>query len=151
MIKVSLSNRQESHTINRDQLKAGVKLVLESEKLRDALINIAVVDNATMRQLNLRFLKHDYSTDVLTFPLSDSGKRLEGEIVVSAEYAAQSASDYGWSMDEELLLYVIHGALHLVDYDDKNPAAEQAMRTAERRYLGKLGIQIPKPNSSAQQ
>ena len=103
-----------------------------------------MVDHETMHGLNLRFLKHDYPTDVLTFPLGESARVLEGEIVVNADYAADEAPGFGWPMQHELLLYVIHGALHLVDYDDKLPAAAAAMRAAERKYLQILGIQVPK-------
>lgn len=141
VIRVTLNNRQSAHPIDAARLKEAVRLVLEAEKVTAAKVSIAVVDNATIHELNRRFLQHDFPTDVLTFPLNDAHQDLEGEIVVSAEYAATEAPEYGWSVDEELLLYVIHGALHLVDYDDKTPAAESAMRAAERRYLAKLGIQ----------
>ena len=66
---------------------------------------------------------------------------LEGEIIVSADTAESSARLYGWSVDDELLLYVIHGALHLVGFDDKTPAMAAVMREQEAAHLAPFGLQ----------
>jgi probable rRNA maturation factor len=81
--------------------------------------------------------------------LLESGTRfLEGQIVVSAETAHRVAFQYGWSSDEELLLYVIHGALHLVGYDDTTEEARRRMRSCERFYLERFGIEAPEADAS---
>ena len=67
----------------------------------------------------------------------------DGEIIASRDTAARSAPDYGWSTAEELLLYLIHGALHLTGMDDHDDPGRLAMRNAEDRYLGMAGIQRP--------
>ena len=94
-----------------------------------------------MHDLNRRFLQHDYPTDVLSFALEQEGDLLDGELIVSHEYAAREAARYAWPPDDELLLYAIHGALHLVGYDDLNPAAKREMRAAEAKYLALFGLQ----------
>ena len=72
----------------------------------------------------------------------DSPDRLEGEIVVSAETAQKNAPEFGWSPEEELCLYVVHGALHLAGYRDKTASEERAMRQAEQETLADIGIQV---------
>ena len=64
---------------------------------------------------------------MLSFVLESSNGCLEGEVIVSADRAAAVAPKYGWSAADELLLYVIHGTLHLVGYDDVTPAKRAAM------------------------
>ena len=93
---------------------------------------MAAVDDRTIHQLNRRYLDHDYPTDVLSFVLEEGPGTVEGEIIVSGDTAAASAPGYGWPAQDELLLYVIHGMLHLVGYDDKSPADAARMRQAER-------------------
>jgi probable rRNA maturation factor len=68
---------------------------------------------------------------------------LEGEVILSADTAATSAAEIGWSAAAEQLLYVIHGTLHLVGYGDKTPGESCAMRAAEARYLRHFGIIEP--------
>ena len=58
-----------------------------------------------------------------------------------ADTAESSARAYGWSTDDELLLYVIHGALHLIGFDDKTPAAAAQMREKKARHLAAFGLQ----------
>jgi probable rRNA maturation factor len=95
-----------------------------------------------MQELNRQYLEHDYPTDVLSFVLAEdaAAKSLDGEIIVSADYAAREADRYDWTAGDELLLYVIHGALHLVGHDDATPMGKQAMREAETKYLRQFGL-----------
>jgi probable rRNA maturation factor len=127
-----------------DRLREAVEQVLEEAGALAARISVALVDDATIHRLNREFLSHDFPTDVITFPLSDEGSAtLEGEIVVSVETAAATAERLGWPAGDELLLYVVHGALHLVGYDDQDPDSLAAMRAAERRRLAGFGLTPP--------
>ena len=111
---------------------------------------MAVVDDHTIRELNQRHLNHDYATDVLSFPLEQAAGALEGEVIVSADMALATAPEYGWSAEDELLLYVIHGTLHLVGCDDKRPAERRAMRNREKAYLARLGVKPDRASSVAE-
>ena len=93
-----------------------------------------------MHALNRKYLDHDYPTDVLSFVLEEDGGRLDGEIIASSDYATREAEIYKWTAEDEILLYVIHGSLHLVGYDDLDPASKQKMREAERYYLAPFGL-----------
>jgi probable rRNA maturation factor len=90
------------------------------------------VDDRTIARLHERFLGVPGPTDVLSFP--------HGEIVVSAETARREARARGIEPLHELLLYVVHGALHLAGHRDKRTKEQKAMRAAERRVLARLGL-----------
>lgn len=138
MITVDVAN-QSQHPVDAETFQRSVELVLLGEDIQAANISVAVVADEEMQALNRRYLAHDYPTDVLSFPLSPSQETLEGEVIVSADTAARLAGRYGWSMREELLLYLIHGTLHLVGYDDATSAGRERMRERERHYLKLLG------------
>jgi probable rRNA maturation factor len=137
--EVLLSNNQSTHAVDCEQLAAAARAVLNESDFSSAMISLAVVDDATMQDLNRQFLNHDYPTDVLSFALQDDGTHLEGEVIISADTAAATASELGCTPAAEQLLYVIHGVLHLVGYRDKTPADAQEMRVAEAKFLGQFG------------
>jgi probable rRNA maturation factor len=122
-------------------MRTVVRAVLEAEDVTDAEIGLAFVDNATIHQLNKRYLDHDEPTDVLSFPLSEPGaKKLAGELVIGAEVARAQAEARGHEVGAELALYVIHGLLHLCGYDDTSAAGAEEMRRRERFHLSALGL-----------
>ena len=141
-ITVEIADEQKSHPIDHARLKKAVRLVLKDAGIERAEISIAIIDDARMHALNRQYLQHDYPTDVLSFVLErdEAAKSLDGEIIASADYAAREAPRYGWTADDELLLYVIHGCLHLVGHDDHAPGDQAKMRAEESRYLAHFGL-----------
>lgn len=140
MIRVSVANPYE-YPLDFARIKDAARTVLEGEGVRACKVTIAFVDNAHIHRLNKQFLNHDEPTDVLTFPYSESGaKTLEGEIVIGYDIGREYASDRGHEWHVELLLYVIHGCLHLCGYDDGDDKSEREMRVKEREYLKKLEL-----------
>jgi probable rRNA maturation factor len=101
-------------------------------------ISVAIVDDQTMHQLNARHLQHHYTTDSLSFLLG-AGERLEGELIACRDVARRVAEQGGWSAHWELLLYLIHGMLHLVGYDDHEPIGLEKMKRSEYHYLKMAG------------
>ena len=140
MITIELTNEQSALAIDQARLHQAARLILIDHGAPESRLSIAVVDDPTIHQLNRQFLQHDYPTDVLSFTLEQNQEVLEGEVVVSAETAMTRSTEFGWSPEEELLLYVIHGVLHLVGFEDKESAQRQKMRDAEARYLDRLGV-----------
>jgi len=141
MLSVEIANRQELFMPNVDRLKQAAKAILRDAGLASAELSIALVDDAAIHELNRQYLKHDYPTDVLSFVLQCDNGHLEGEVIASTETARRSAKQLGWAADDELLLYVIHGTLHLVGHDDLAPEPLAAMRVAEARYLALFGLE----------
>jgi probable rRNA maturation factor len=140
LLAIEITNRQTRHAIDPSRLQAAVEAVLTGESIREGAVSIAIVDDAEIHRLNRQYLGHDCPTDVLSFCLEREGDRLEGEIVASADTAAATAAQFGWSPADELLLYVIHGALHLAGYDDSTTAQSARMRDRERHYLGHFNL-----------
>ncbi len=125
------------------QIIEAVSGILAEADYKSAQISVAVVDDPTMHELNRRYLNHDYPTDVLSFTLADEDSHLEGQLIVSVDTAAKEAAEYDWTTENELLLYVVHGTLHLVGYDDATPELRGEMREAERRVLSRFGLTPP--------
>ena len=141
MLTVEINNDQALLAVDEERLRQAVDNVLLAGGIATAEVSVAIVDDATMHSLNAQFLDHDYPTDVLSFLLERSGDRLEGEIIASADTATRNAQQYGWPAADELLLYVIHGTLHLVGYDDTTDELEGVMRRAEAEHLGRFGLE----------
>lgn len=140
-LEIELSNRQTRYAVDARRLKSAARRVLAGEDIRAGSLSLAVVDDEAMQRLNRQYLNHDYATDVLSFLLARDGDRLDGEVIVSADTAAAACEKYGWPAADELLLYVIHGTLHLAGYDDHSPTDIAAMRRRERHYLKLLGVE----------
>jgi probable rRNA maturation factor len=137
--QISLTNETET-PVDAELIGRAIRWALDASPYDEATVSVAVVDDETIHELNRQFLAHDYPTDVLSFTLEDDPPRLEGEVVVSVDTARQNAIEAGWSADDELLLYVIHGTLHLAGYLDKSPDDYAEMRAAEAAVLGRLGV-----------
>ena len=105
-------------------------------------LSLAVVDADTMSNLHARFLNVHGPTDVLTFELDrgPDGRVTEGEIVVCLDVAAAQAAARGHAVEHELLLYAVHGLLHLSGYDDLTDAGYAAMHAREDEILKTLGV-----------
>jgi probable rRNA maturation factor len=140
MLSIELANQQRDTSVDVDRLQNAVRLVLSEERIEQATISVAIVDNACIRRLHREYLCDDSPTDVLSFVLERGKASLEGEVIASAETAAAVAAQFGWTVDDELLLYVVHGTLHLVGYDDSDSESLAEMRARERHYLGLFGL-----------
>lgn len=89
-----------------------------------------------LHQINLEYLKHDTYTDIVTFNNSDLPDQvMEGDIFISVDRVRENAQDLTISFTNELHRVMIHGVLHLLGYDDKNPASQAAMREKEDSCL----------------
>lgn len=119
--------------------------ILDDANITTGNLGVAIVDNDTIHELNNHFLKHDYPTDVLSFVIDEDRKNgfLEGEVIVSAEMARDRADEFSWTAEDELMLYITHGLLHLVGYNDIEKDDADKMRQKEAEYLEKFGIVFP--------
>jgi probable rRNA maturation factor len=95
-----------------------------------------------MALLHEQFLGIAGPTDVLTFPLEEDrrGRVTAGEVVVCVPEARRQAKRNGAGVERELLLYALHGMLHLCGYDDRTAAAFHTMHATEDRILTQLGV-----------
>jgi probable rRNA maturation factor len=142
-------NNEIASSISESRLATTVRRVLEDHGINHGEVSVAVVDDQTIHGLNRAHLEHDYPTDVLSFLLERTSSYLEGEIVVSWDTACRSAGEYGWSSTSELILYVVHGALHLVGYEDHTEDDRALMRQQEAKYLrlADVGLSAQEPST----
>src|SRR5689334_2364041 len=114
MIRIDISDEQTAVSADEDRLRRAVEMILADAGITEGSVSLALVDDPTIHELNNRFLSHDEPTDVLSFALEERPGYLEGEIIVSGDTAVSSGRRFGWPANDELLLYAIHGTLHLV-------------------------------------
>ena len=118
----------------RNVLRHAVKL-----EAKDAELSVVLVGDEEMTALNKRYLGRSGVTDVLSFPYETERDFVSGEIVVNAELALREAAKRPHSPLDELMLYLVHGFLHIVGYDDRKPAERRRMREREQVILEAAG------------
>lgn len=141
MLSIEIANQQTDVDVDAGRICRAAEAILRDARVTEVQLSIAIVDDPTIHELNRRYLEHDYPTDVLSFLLEREGEHLEGEVIASAQTAARTAPRYSWRAEDELLLYVIHGTLHLVGHDDSTTDQRTAMRRLERQYLAHFDLQ----------
>jgi probable rRNA maturation factor len=141
------SSTQRHIQLDAASIRGLAEFVLEAEGAPAELeVSIAVVDDAAIAALNARHLNRDEPTDVLAFPMSEqtpaadqpsaeAGPSVLGDVVISAERAIAYCRAHGGDPLEELSLYLVHGLLHLLGYDDVTEAARRRMRARERELM----------------
>jgi len=109
------------------RLKASLPLLPCPLPAELTAIQFVLVDRATMARVHGNFLGDPTETDVITFPY--------GEILVCPAVAQDRAVEYGFEIEQEVLLYALHGLLHLAGHDDATPALAKEMAQAQERLL----------------
>jgi len=145
---LEILDEQDDLAVDLEKVRTVCERILHDGRIKSGKINVVLVDSDTIGQYNRDFLQHDYPTDTISFPTEyrqDEG-HLEGEVLVCTEIAKERAGEFSWTADEELLLYVVHGMLHLIGYNDTDAEQQAKMQEKERDYLATLGIQVPSWN-----
>jgi rRNA maturation RNase YbeY len=104
----------------------------------DFCINAVTVNFISSREityLNIKYLNHHNSTDIITFNYSGSNSELDGEIFISLDDCRNNAGMFGVKFKEELVRLVIHGFLHLIGYNDKNKSEKKKMFELQENLL----------------
>jgi probable rRNA maturation factor len=151
--EIDVNDSQVRIELDPERLRAIAEDILRHEGVVAAEVSVALIDGETMRGLNREHLGHDYDTDVLSFlldcdgpddanpvPPRGTGKTLDGEVLISTDIAANSAGEFGWTAADEVVLYLVHGLLHLAGYDDLTEDEKAVMRQREREHLARWGL-----------
>lgn len=123
------------------ELAVILEKMANDEGITSGRISVALLTDEEIQVVNREHLQHDYETDVISFDLSDDDDFLDGELVISVDTARRLASEVGWRTEDEIILYAIHGMLHILGYDDDTDAHQDEMRRLEVEYLKELNIQ----------
>lgn len=112
------------------------KVVNEEQKLLGD-VTFVLGDDEWLRSFNVKYLNHDYYTDIITFDYS-TNDLVSGDLLISVERVNENAVLNGVTFMDELNRVVVHGVLHLCGYGDKSPTEANQMRQKEDYYLGLL-------------
>ena len=130
MPDIAVINFQRQCPIPVTLIKKTAIRSIKALKLEHEAITIVFAGTVRMRSINRKFLGHDYVTDVITFD--------HGDIIICPQVAKRFAKAYGQDVKREILLYVVHGLLHLAGYDDKKEEDIKRMRAMEKKLIGAL-------------
>jgi len=133
-VAVEVSNRQRRLKINTPLLAEAAERTLEFVGKANGQLSIVLVDDATIARLNVEYHGVRGPTDVLSFDYGEG----QGELILSVQQAVIHAKRFRTTPARELILYLVHGILHLHGFDDLTPAKRRRMRAAERRVMAWL-------------
>lgn len=97
-------------------------------------LNVIFCSDEYLLEINKKYLKHDYYTDVITFDTSSSDE-LEGDVFISVERARKNSKKFRVKFKQEVKRLMLHGVLHLIGYNDKTEKEKKIMREKEDCYL----------------
>ncbi|MBU4376212.1 MAG: rRNA maturation RNase YbeY [Candidatus Omnitrophica bacterium] len=133
MIHLRVSNISRCRFLNAKKLEKVVVSILRKSGVRAGELSIVFATDSEIRPLNKKYRQKDRPTDVLSFSLGEEG--ILGDIVISVDRARAQAKAFGTSFKDEIELYIIHGVLHILGYDDEAPPERKVMRKKEKEYL----------------
>jgi len=102
------------------EIEKKTEKALKYLKFHKKEVSLVLTDNRTIKKLNKQYLERHYPTNVLAFPFSKEKPRVSnilGEVIVSVEKARQEAKLYQLNFKNYLFAIIIHGLIHLLDYD----------------------------------
>jgi probable rRNA maturation factor len=156
------ANEQNDIDVDVSRYVRLARLVLEAERVvPEVEMSLLFVDEPTIAELHERFLGYEGPTDVLSFPMDDdlppAGRQPDqggrgpgspadpgdppsvlGDVIVCPVVASRQAAERGGGLDDELSLLVVHGVLHLLNYDHTEPADTAAMQRREQELLARF-------------
>lgn len=153
-IVVQIAEHFDLIDLNIARLRKIVKSVCKRFNLRKATVGIAIVNDSEMKRLNKQFLNRNGTTDCLSFDLTDKQGRKHNkkiasdsqysdakifELVLNGQMAVRQANSRGHSAEAEMALYIVHGLLHNLGFDDSTQKEAKKMHETEDEILQELG------------
>jgi rRNA maturation RNase YbeY len=120
-------------SVNKRAVHQLISLLKKEFNLSISFLSISFINSSELRGINREHLKHDYETDVITFNYSKKMENIDGEILISFEEAKWNAKKFNVTYGKELSRLVIHGMLHLLNFDDKDKKSKNIMRKKENQ------------------
>lgn len=117
-----------------------VKALSIELKFKVVNLEISFISAKSILDINKTYLKHNYTTDIITFDYLQDKKAIDGEIFISIEDAQANSKKFKVSLSNELNRLVIHGILHLLGYNDLVISDKKVMKRLENRLLSKFKI-----------
>lgn len=160
MYQIEIQTEVEGALIPTDRLIAAIGNVLNGHEVsRNSALTVVIASDDDVRDLNKQFRGVDAPTDVLSFPADappplpdwvedDPEPPYLGDLIVAYPYTVRQAAELGHALDDELVLLVIHGTLHLLGYDHDTPDHQDEMWAAQSEALAQAAVPIIVPRFS---
>lgn len=141
-MNIDIYNKQKDLPISSRVVKKIVKAVLALEGCLCDQIAVYFVTTKEICKLHDKYFNDPSVTDCISFPMDnfifEIGDKMLGEVFVCPETALHYAEEHHADSFEECTLYIVHGLLHLMGYDDTNPKVKAVMRKAEKKHMDHL-------------
>ena len=124
---------------NKEQVSDWVLRVINSKGYKLGNLVYAFFNDEDLKDLNIRFLKHDYYTDVISFDES-SDQVVSGNIAISVDRVKENATQMGVDFEEEMHRVIIHGVLHFIGFNDKTSLEKKEIREQEALALSMFHV-----------
>ena len=134
MVK-NLQVYSQDSSINKIIVHKLISYLRKEFNLTISFLSISFISSVELWSINKEYLNHDYGTDVITFNYSKKLKDIDGEILISLEEAKLNAKKYDVAYGKELGRLVIHGMLHLLNFDDNNKENKKIMKRMENKLI----------------
>lgn len=136
---IEIAYRQSRLRFNSKDIRIILQEILQLLDISSKSISLVFCGNKFISKVNRKFFKKAEATDVISFPLQDiSTPDYLGEIIISTEQAKKMCTLYGKKWQEEFVLYIIHGILHLLGYDDIKEKEKRVMEQKQEEILSRL-------------
>ena len=151
---VFINNEQKEHSIDCVLLENQGKSILRVLGCENQELSVLLADDRKIRTLNKQFRGQDRATDVLSFSQNDEEEEskpsyhLMGDVVISAVTAKRQAAEHGLTLEEEIVLLLIHGILHLLGFDHERSNEEACHMKQKTRELFDWIFPNKKPEGS---
>jgi probable rRNA maturation factor len=134
---IIIENRQKQISIDRRSVRRAMSGIMKYLNCSDKVISLLFVDDKEIREINRRYLSRDYPTNVISFSLTegefgDINPNILGDIVISAETAFKDAEKSAIDFNDELAFLMIHGVLHLLDYNHENASQVKTQKMKKK-------------------
>ena len=137
-MSIVLLNKQKTR-LHTSRLCANLRKVSHLLGISSREVAFVFCNDVFIRRLHKKYFNDRSVTDVISFGFAEnSADPCLGEVIVSVQCARACAPRYGMTFEQELLLYCIHGMLHLVGYDDCTRSGRARMERTQQRILNKI-------------
>ena len=137
MIKLYNLYEKEYEQIDGKLITIWLKSVVKNENKSIGKISVIYVDDNYLLDINIKYLKHNYFTDIITFNYNQ-GLNISGDLYISIDTIKSNAEFYDTNFKNELLRVIVHGVLHLLGYNDCEESEKIVMREREDFYLNRI-------------
>jgi len=123
----------EFQLASEDAIRKWLQNIIQLEGVEYGDINYIFMSDEDLLAKNVKFLNHDYYTDIISFQMNDDP--IEGDIFISIDRVKDNAVKFSSTFDAELRRVLAHGVLHFIGYGDKTAKEATQMRAKEDAYL----------------